>query len=58
MADSASWKNKVIVTNTKTLSETVLAGRMQVRSKMKNKWDFFLGGDRVSGNTFMSGFVM
>lgn len=44
MADSVSWKNKVIVTNSKTLSETELAGRMQVRSKMKNECDFFLGG--------------
>lgn len=59
MSDSVSWKNKVNVTNTKTLSETDLAGRMQVRSKMKNECDFFfLDEGRVYDNNFISVTVM
>lgn len=37
MADSVSWKNKVNI----TFSETQPAGRMQMRSKIKNEFDFF-----------------
>jgi len=47
VTDSVSWKNKLNVINAKTHSETELASRMQVRSKMNHESDFFLGEGRV-----------